>query len=40
MISDRTACARQGLHMNRLEEAGAGEMPQAARVVPVSLVRR
>jgi hypothetical protein len=26
--------------MNRLEEAGAGEMRQAARVIAVGLVRR
>src|SRR6266566_1386987 len=31
---------RQGLHMNRLEEAGAGEMRQAACIVAVGLVRR
>ena len=31
---------RQRLHMNGLEEAGAGEMRQAARIVAVGLVRR
>jgi hypothetical protein len=31
---------RQGLHMNGLEEARAGEMRQAACIVAVGLVRR
>jgi hypothetical protein len=31
---------RQRLHMNRLEETGAGEMRQAAGIVAVGLVRR
>src|SRR5271169_4593277 len=31
---------RQGLHKNRLEEAGAGQMRQAACIVAVGLVRR
>jgi hypothetical protein len=31
---------RQGLYMNELEEAGAGEMRQAACIVAVGLVRR
>jgi hypothetical protein len=30
----------QRFHMNRLEEAGAGEMRQAAGIVPVGLVGR
>ena len=40
MISDRTGVRRQRLHMNGLEEAGAGEMRQAACIVAVGLVRR
>jgi hypothetical protein len=37
----RSYCVgRQRLHMNRLEETGAGEMRQAAGIVAVGLVRR
>ena len=31
---------RQGLHMNRFEEAGSRQMRQTARIVVVGLVRR
>ena len=40
MISERTAWADKGLHMHGLEEAGAGQVRQTARVVAVGLVGR